>query len=73
MAVIDESVDFRLFGVKLRELQTRNWWKILADARLGSEQKEDGILAGVITKSKLDYDKNLGMNFNECEIEKQVI
>ena len=31
------------------------------------------ILAGVITKSKLDYDKNLGMNFNECEIEKQVI
>lgn len=71
--MLDESVDFRLFGVKLRELQTRNWWKILADARLGSKQKEDGILAGVITKSKLDYDKNLGMNFNECEIEKQVI
>lgn len=71
--MIDESVDFRLFGLKLMELQTRNWWKILADARLGSEQKEDGILAGVITKSKLDYDKNLGMNFNECEIEKQVI
>lgn len=71
--MLDASVNFRLFGVKLRELQTRNWWKILADARLGSEQKEDGILAGVITKSKLDYDKNLGMNFNECEIEKQVI
>lgn len=45
LAVIDESVDFRLFGVKLMELQTRNWWKILADARLGSKQKEDGILA----------------------------
>ena len=71
--MLDESVDFRLFGVKLRELQTRNWWKTLADARLGSKQKEDGILAGFITKSKLDYDKNLGMNFNECEIEKQVI
>lgn len=71
--MLDESMDFRLFGVKLRELQTRNWWKILADVRLGSKQKEDGILADVITKSKLDYDKNFGMNFNECEIEKQVI
>lgn len=50
--MIDESVDFRLFGLKLMELQTRNWWKILADARLGSEQKEDGILAGVSPEIK---------------------
>ena len=55
MAVIDESVDFRLFGVKLRELQTRNWWKILADGRLGSKQKEDGILAGVSLEIKPFY------------------
>lgn len=26
LAVIDESADFRLFGVKLRELETRNCW-----------------------------------------------
>ena len=33
LAVIDESEDFRLFGVKLRELETRNCWEIANQER----------------------------------------
>lgn len=33
LAVTDESVDFRLFGVKLRELETRNCWEIANQER----------------------------------------
>ena len=33
MVVLDESVDFRLFGVKLRELETRNCWEIANQER----------------------------------------
>ena len=40
LAVIDESEDFRLFGVKLREFHANNLVEILARARLRSKQKE---------------------------------
>lgn len=45
-------------GVKLRELEIRNCWEILAEARLRSKQKtkkEDGILAVAIDESKSKF------------------
>lgn len=45
-------------GVKLRELEIRNCWEILAEARLRSNQKtkkEDGILAVARSEIKPDY------------------
>lgn len=53
LAVIDESVDFRLFGVKLREFYGHEFGGDFSMGKTEKQEKKDGILA--VWNSKIKH------------------